>query len=346
MLVAFILYLSHFFYFTGRFEIYGYMDSIYILASLSVFPLYHIYVRLLTTDREFSLSSHFRYLALPAAIFLLHVSGYIIMDRSEIMHYLTEVLPGREPGRGVAIYVKYIHIIYRIAFVTQVIFYLFLNYKLIREHNQKLLEFYSNTEERELNWVQFFNFSLSLTSLASVFALFAGREVFIESVLYLAFPSLIFSILLFFIGLLGNRQRESEDGNMIFQEIPSGVDESGSSGSSEDEPSKDLIRKMEELFEKEMIFRNSDLKIWDLCNMLGTNRTYVSRVINRKYGRNFCNHVNYYRVEYAKKLISENRNFTNEEVAESSGFGSVNTLYRAFSSFENKTLGDFRKLSG
>ena len=103
---------------------------------------------------------------------------------------------------------------------------------------------------------------------------------------------------------------------------------------------------MEELFEKEMIFRNSDLKIWDLCNMLGTNRTYVSRVINRKYGRNFCNHVNYYRVEYAKKLISENRNFTNEEVAESSGFGSVNTLYRAFSSFENKTLGDFRKLSG
>jgi hypothetical protein len=33
----------------------------------------------------------------------------------------------------------------------------------------------------------------------------------------------------------------------------------------------------------------------------------------------------------------------NEEIAELSGFGSVNSLYRAFQTFENKSIGEFRK---
>lgn len=103
---------------------------------------------------------------------------------------------------------------------------------------------------------------------------------------------------------------------------------------------------MENLFNDDMIFRNPDLKIWDVCNMLGTNRTYVSKVINREYGRNFCNHVNHYRVQYAKRLIVKNSQLTNEEIAENSGFGSVNSLYRAFLSAEKRSLGDFRKYPG
>jgi transcriptional regulator GlxA family with amidase domain len=52
--------------------------------------------------------------------------------------------------------------------------------------------------------------------------------------------------------------------------------------------------------------------------------------------------LNHYRVEYAKKLIEENNQVTNEEVAELYGFSSINSLYRAFKSFENKSLGELR----
>ncbi|MGF1587466.1 MAG: helix-turn-helix domain-containing protein [Bacteroidales bacterium] len=331
MFVAFVLYISHYFYFTGQFKFYQYIDSIYTLASLSVFPLYHIYVRMLTVDRGFSPSVHLKYLALPAIVFLLHLTGYLMMDDSEAMYYLKNVLPGRETGQGITLYMGMVYTLFRVVFIFQVIIYLFLNYRLISVNNDHLQEFYSNIEERKLNWVQFFNFSLAVTSLASIFAAILGRDMFNASDLHLAVPSVVFSVMLFLIGLLGNTQREVYTEQLQHSEI-------------KEKPvsSPGIKKKMEILFEKEMIFKSTDLKIWDLCNMLGTNRTYVSRMINNEYGRNFCNHVNHYRVDYAKKLIGENKQITNEEIAELSGFGSVNSLYRAFKSFENKSLGEFR----
>jgi AraC-like DNA-binding protein len=224
-----------------------------------------------------------------------------------------------------------VYTLFRIVFILQVIIYLYLNYRLISVHNDHLQEFYSNIEERKLDWVQFFNFSLAITSLASIFAAIMGRDIFNASDLHLAVPSVVFSVMLFLIGLLGNTQREVYTEQLQHPEF-------------KDKPvsSPGIKKKMENLFEKEMIFKSPDLKIWDLCNMLGTNRTYVSRMINNEYGRNFCNHVNHYRVEYAKKLIGENKQITNEEVAELSGFGSVNSLYRAFKLFETKSVGEFR----
>jgi AraC-like DNA-binding protein len=331
MFVAFVLYISHYFYFTGQYKVYHYLDSIYTLASLSVYPLYHIYVRLLTVDRVFSSSVHLKYLAVPGFVFLLHLSGYLLMDYSEVMYYLNMVLPGRENGQGITGYMGMVYTLFRVVFIIQVIVYLFLNYRLISVHNDHLQEFYSNIEERKLDWVQFFNFSLAVTSLASIFAAIMGRDIFNASALHLALPSVVFSLMLFLIGLLGNTQREVYTEQLQHPDI-------------KEKPvsSPGIKKKMETLFEKEMIFKSPDLKIWDLCNMLGTNRTYVSRMINSEYGRNFCNHVNHYRVEDAKKLIGENNQVTNEEVAELSGFGSVNSLYRAFKSFENKSLGEFR----
>ena len=334
MFVAFVLYISHYFYFTGQYKVYSYLDSIYTLASLAVYPLYHIYVRLLTVDRVLSPSLHLKYLALPAMVFLLHLTGYLLMDDSETMHYLKMVLPGRDSGQGVTGYMGMVYTLFRVVFIFQVIVYLYLNYRLISTHNDHLLEFYSNIEERKLDWVQFFNFSFAVTSLASIFAAILGRDIFNASDLHLAVPSVIFSVMLFIIGLLGNTQRE------VYTEPSQHVAGTNRSGSG---LSRQLVRKMEDLFEKEMIFKNPDLKIWNLCSILGTNRTYVSRLINSEYDRNFCNHVNHYRVEYSKKLLSQNQHLSNEEIAEMSGFGSVNSLYRSFKSFEKKSLGEYRK---
>jgi len=332
MSVAFIIYLSHFFYFTGQYEIYLYLDSIYTMASLSVYPLYYIYVRMLTVDSGFSPSVHLKYLALPAAVFLLHLTGYLIMDKSDAIYYLSTVLPGVYPGQYITGYMKIIYNLFRIVFIFQAIIYLYMNYRLISSHNEKLQELYSNIERRNLDWVQFFNFSLAITSVSSVLAVLIGRDMFAASEIHLAVPSVIFSLMLFIIGLLGNTQREvyTEQQNPAEMTV-------------KENPPDRLDKMMEDLFEKRLIFKDTDLKIWDVCNMLGTNRTYVSRIINNYYGRNFCNHVNFYRVEYAKKLIRQNRGLTNQEVAELSGFGSVNSLYRAFTSIENKTVGEFRK---
>jgi AraC-like DNA-binding protein len=357
MVVAFVLYLSHFFYFTLQHETYYYLDSIYTLASLLVYPLYHIYVRLLTRDTRFSLKTHGWYLLLPFLVFMLHLTGYALMNKEEAIHYLVEVLPGRSSGSGLTAYMEIVYFLFRAVFILQALLYLYLNYRLIVRHNERLKDFYSNIEERSLNWVQFFNITLALTSLASVAAAAAGRDAFAANEFRLAIPSFVFSIMLFSIGFLGNIQGKpdwldetgpDQDGlNPTVKDVdrkkhagPAGQDQT------ETMPPDDYLdgikEKLDEVFEKEKIFRNPDLRIWDLCGALGTNRTYVSRVINSRYGRNFCNHVNFYRVGYAKNLLRENGKLGNEEIAELSGFGSVNSLYRAFQTFEGKSIGETR----
>ncbi len=358
MFIAFILYLSHYFYFTGKYDIYYHLDSIYTLASLLVYPLYHIYVRLLTVDRWFSVRKHGKYLVPSVLVFVLHLSGFVLMERAEATVYLKGILSGEVSGTGITGYMETIYMLYRIVFVIQVLFFLIANFRLIFRHNKRIGHYYSDIENRQLNWVQFFNISLAVISLASIAVAVAGRYTFAESNLLLAIPSLVFSIMLFVIGFLGNIQgdvnpktetAEAETGDMTGYDETE-TDEWGKAGAGDPAIAgnryETLKKRMELLFEQDMIYRNPDLKIWDVSSMLGTNRTYVSKLINAEYGRNFCNHVNYYRVKYAKKIMLANNKLSNEEIADLSGFGSVNSLYRAFRLFDKRTLGDYRKDPG
>jgi AraC-like DNA-binding protein len=167
-----------------------------------------------------------------------------------------------------------------------------------------------------------------------------GRIIFLlQTVVYLiwnllVFPSIIFSLMLFFIGLVGSGQKT------VYTEVVS-----------EDlapdvfSPTKHLKTRMEKLFIDQKIYKDPNLKIWDLSSMLGTNRTYVSKAINQEYGCNFCSHVNHYRLLEAKKLIRENPDLSNNQVAGLSGFGSVNSMNRAFIAAEDLSLSRFRERS-
>ena len=332
MIVASQVYLSHFFYFTQNYNVYFYFDSIYTLAYLLVYPMYHIYVRLLTVDSHFSLKKHFKFLLIPFILFFLKLTGYIIMGKESGMEYITQVLVGGAKPQGMFKLMKTIFMVGRFVFLGQTVFYLIFSFVLIRQNNIKIQDYYSNTDERRLNWLQFFNISFAFTSMSSAVLAALGRNFFLENTFYLLIPSIVFTVMLFVIGLLGNYQRA------IFTEIDSKLD-----AQDEGKPPLRLKSKLDALFEKEKVYKNPDLKIWDISSMLGTNRTYVSRIINSEYNRNFCSHVNHYRIEHAKSLVMSNPNLTHEQIAELSGFGSVNSLARAFQTKEGVTLGQFRR---
>jgi AraC-like DNA-binding protein len=320
MIVAFVIYISHLFFFLEMSSLYIWLDSFYNFASLAVFPLYYIYVLLLVRDRRFSWSLHGRYLIAPAAIFVLIAVGYIYMNDETQTNYVTLVQHGIEsPGKGIK-YMQVITFLAKIVFVLQVIVYLRLSYNLISRHNAEISEYYSEPESRSLRWVQVFSLSFFLVSAASAVVALIGRENFQGNDLYLLAPSIVFSLLLFTIGLLGNRQKAV---HIIVPEV------SGGQVMDENIPAK-LKEDLVGLFEREKIYLDKDLKIWDVSGQLGTNRTYVSRVINKEFGQNFSNFVNGYRVTHAKTLIATRKNYSVEEIADLSGFGSVNSLYRAF----------------
>jgi len=84
------------------------------------------------------------------------------------------------------------------------------------------------------------------------------------------------------------------------------------------------------LFEEKKIFLNKDLTIWEVAKIIGTNRTYISSVINNDFKQNFSSFANSYRMKHAQAIKNQNPNIHKEDLAEMSGFGSVCSMHRAF----------------
>lgn len=98
---------------------------------------------------------------------------------------------------------------------------------------------------------------------------------------------------------------------------------------------------MRKLFVEDRIFLNPRLKLSDVADMAGTNRTYVSQFFNCNNGASFFDYVNKLRVEYACELLkSSSENI--ETIALKSGFNSIATFHRVFSKFCGCTPAKYR----
>ena len=81
MFVTFLLFASHSVYYNHLTEVYLYFDLLFVFASLSVYPLYYWYVKLLTDETELRWINlrHF----IPALTLLI---GYFIFSTAYILN--------------------------------------------------------------------------------------------------------------------------------------------------------------------------------------------------------------------------------------------------------------------
>lgn len=103
-----------------------------------------------------------------------------------------------------------------------------------------------------------------------------------------------------------------------------------------------LARQLNELMESKQLYLNPDLTVAALSTELGTNRTYVSNLINQFLRTTFSAYVNAYRVKHAKNLLLETDD-TVEEIFQASGFQSRTTFWRAFAQEVGCTPKEFRR---
>ena len=88
--------------------------------------------------------------------------------------------------------------------------------------------------------------------------------------------------------------------------------------------------KLEQWMETERPYLNPEFRLLDLRQVLPLNRTYLSQLINAEYGCNFYQFVTNYRIEEAKRLMTEHPEMTMEDVAGLCGFSSARSFYRTF----------------
>lgn len=331
MLLAFTLYGAHNIYFHSLWDIYLYVDGLYTFVSLAAFPMFYIYVRLLTVDQKFTWRKHGKYLLVPLVFGVAIYVMDIIMTKDEWLYYIQWVLQRGDVPNRIQRVTLGIYTASRFAFGIEVLWYYYQAHILIKDHNDVMQNYYSDVEERGLKWLENFNVVLFVVALVGVVMAIIGRENFVGKVELLIVPSAVLSGGIFIFGYLGSKQRNVQIKDKVKPNM----------GTVSLPVELEVQRRLLKLFDDEKLYLKQNLKLWDLANKLQVGKEMVSHILQNRFQQNFASFVNYYRIEHAKELLNQNNKITAEEVALRSGFGSVTAFYRVFYLKEGVTLTEY-----
>lgn len=133
--------------------------------------------------------------------------------------------------------------------------------------------------------------------------------------------------------------RQNADSHKLIQKLRERLSEQNSgnahpetSSLSEDKESE-LLDAIDKLLDVEKLFRDSSLDRASLAKAVGTNETYISKVINKCKGMSISSYINRCRAEYARNLMVESQEnpLSINEICTQSGFSSMSVFYRSFS---------------
>lgn len=298
-----ILYLCHAFYFNGGLSLWG--EALWGLCSMSVYPLYYIYITHLTCRPLTS-----RQVALCLAPGIMVALAMLLF-------------PGAEADTA-----------RKLVNVLQIVAVLYFGYRRLQTFDTELANVYADTEGASTKAIKILLIALVATSVLSVIANAVGKQ-YVATSNWLVLVLLLFGILLYSLSYIGYTRKFSQEqflNDMKDMEFGKNTDEM-------DENT--LGRRIDDLMERQY-FLNKNLKITDLAQEVGACRTYVSNYINQKYSCSFSDYVNKMRIEYAKELLQKDPNTKMTYVSEHSGFANEQAFYRNFKRFVGTTPTEWR----
>lgn len=95
--------------------------------------------------------------------------------------------------------------------------------------------------------------------------------------------------------------------------------------------------------ESEKPFTNNELRLANLADKIGYSTHLLSKVINKKSGKNFNSFINDYRLLEAEKLLISNENYSIKTIYFDVGFNNKVTFYKSFKEKYHCTPTEFRK---
>lgn len=195
-------------------------------------------------------------------------------------------------------------------------------YRLYR-YRKFIGDYSGNEEKNRLGWLMVYLYlAVGLTPLPIV-ALLCGSRSFIISSSLMTGYNLVFifqSVYLCYFILKGKYLIMPEEAVSMTDEAENNV------------LKKSLLSR--ESFDQYMLsakpYLNSDLKITDLVEALGINRTYISAFINAEYQMNFSRYINRCRLDEYSHLKENpaHKERNQKELAEMAGFSSYKSLQR------------------
>ena len=206
---------------------------------------------------------------------------------------------------------------------------------LLRKHKKNILDRFSKLEKINLKWLRFLIYGFGLLWIVVILA---QKDEYIFTV------AVMFIILTGYFGLQQIDIFKKRDKKTLNSNTPEKKEKYAKSGLSE-EVSSNIYQELIRLMEEEAVYKQQELSIGDLAEILDIHPNYLSQVINEKADQRFYDFINTYRVGAFKKLIAkpENKQFTMLSLAFDCGFNSKSAFNRYFKKVTGHTPSQYLK---
>ncbi len=226
----------------------------------------------------------------------------------------------------------------------QLIFYLFITFRLVRRYQALAKENFSESVRVNADWlgqlIIVFMLIVFLAFLENIVEVLTSEEVYKYTLLGIYLCYLIFINWVIYKAL---------SQPAIFQGLDEGIilarEMQVNEGSQLKKEDAALLKRLYEFMEEEKPFLDSTLSLHGLARKLKIGSRELSILINSQLNQNFYDFVNQYRIEYAKQMLS-NAQFADHTILEimyESGFNSKSSFNTVFRKFTRQTPSQFRK---
>ena len=305
LLACTVLYLCHALFFNRGIS-YS-LECIWALCSLSVYPIYYLYIRALTGD------------------FYGNISQFWVLVPGLAVTFLLVFFPGKASD-----------MVRAVVAIVQIVLVCKYGVGRLRDFDRLVASCYANVEGRDTTDVKNLLIPLVATSALSASANILGKSFFADDDRLLLLVALLFAFMLFSLSYIGYTR------DFSYMEL-SIETEDADAAEMLPEPDEDLGRRLDALMKEKKYYRETGLTINDVAVQIGSCRTYVSNYINRVKGGSFSDYINGLRVEDAKTILKQDGNIKNYAIAEILGFANEQSFYRNFKKITGMTPAQWRK---
>lgn len=319
-ITATLIYAGHFVFFNRMTSEIPVSDTIYVVCNLLVYPLYLYYITMLTQG---TVSSRQRWLTVlpPVIIGIIVATVYVMMSGDECRQFVDTYLykNSMEGLAGLALVQAVVHHLAKGLFAIGVLIVLFVGIRRIRRYNRLIDSIYADNDDKRLYGITTILILMVLTAVLSFVVNAVGRFVFLSSEIPFAVLACFFSGLLYLLCYRGFVQQFS------FADIAQEECEETADNVPQESYSN-LLQRIDE----EHLYLKPGLTLAELAQMLGTNRTMLSKLVNEETGMPFAEFINRKRIAYVRRLEKEHPELRKEELAEQAGYTSMRSFYRNY----------------
>ncbi len=310
-------------------------------ATMTGAPLIWFYVCALTREGHTArprIALHFA----PAACAAFIAALYLSLPLDVLNGLKTGDMPEAASESGRLEFVTSGMLLLKFAYYILVAVYLILILGRLTIYRARLKQLFASTETCELRWISTLAFTTmtfwcfsALNSWLDVCLVEPKNTLIIEQVLRIG--------VLWVFASWGLRQKPGFEHQGAVPVETAELTKYSRSALNDDHAAR-IARKIEIAMERDMLYRDANLSLWDLAKHIGVSSNYVSQTLNETLGKTFYDYVNAWRIRDAVQQIRDSDE-TILAISYDVGFNSRSSFYTAFKREMNMTPSALKRQS-